>query len=155
MRDTERMAPARTLIQERRFRDRGQTKIFHGRGAHTRFVGNVLTSVTRLNEPGAAILFQGPPSAGKTTLLAHIAAQTHDAGWRVVYLKPRDLESPARMAQVLGGDYVEITDRHLNTDAVLAKSRCHSSDFRDTDGNWGHRRVARGNCTPRPPQNRT
>ena len=91
--------------ENRRFKDRGDGKFFHGRNDHREFVRSILDDAAVSARDGTAVVFQGPPGVGKTALLGRLEGDAKLAGWRVVHIKPAALESPIAMVQALGKDY--------------------------------------------------
>jgi len=67
-------------------------------------------------------VFQGPPGAGKTALLARLVSEAEAVGWRCVEIDPQALAEPDVMAQSLGNAYVQRRGESVDADAMFVKS---------------------------------
>ncbi|MDE2731978.1 MAG: ATP-binding protein, partial [Bacteroidota bacterium] len=110
------------LRKNRRIKDRGAGIFFHGREDHRKFVRSILDSTAESRQDGTAVVFQGPPGAGKTALLARMVSEAEAVGWRCVEINPQVLAEPDVMAQSLGNAYVQRRGESVDADAMSVKS---------------------------------
>ena len=91
--------------------ERGRAKYFHGRTRELAVVTDQRRVAVRggWGEQGTIILFQGPPGAGKSALLAECARHAREDGWTVASIKSAALEYPKAMAARLGLQYPLVT----------------------------------------------
>ena len=80
--------------------DRGPAKHFHGRVDERRMFREVLDRATRKGV-GTTVVFQGSQGSGKTALLAELATDAGEAGFRVARIQPLALKDPLKMRAAL------------------------------------------------------